>query len=220
MKFGELSTTLLIAYQLLRIQPFYRALALNNYTISDVIRNRRTVKPKLYGDEVFDESLINEILENANWAPTHGMTEPWRFFVFTGSARKRLAEFLAATYKQVTPPESFKPKKYEGMSVNALLAQAVIVIGMKRQETEKISELDEIMAVACAVQNMHLTAASHGLGGFWSTNVAAVSNQMRDFVGLSEKDRALGLFYLGIPKDGFPVCERGPIEEKTQWFRE
>ena len=42
----------------------------------------------------------------------------------------------------------------------------VIVIGMKRQPSGKISELDEIQAVACAVQNMHLTATAHGLGGY------------------------------------------------------
>jgi nitroreductase len=80
--------------------------------------------------------------------------------------------------------------------------------------------LDEIMAVACAVQNMHLTAAANGLGGFWSTNVAAISDAMRDFVGLDAKDRALGLFYVGYPAGDWPACERGPIDEKVEWKRE
>lgn len=188
--------------------------------ITDVIRNRRTVKPKGYDDRELDEAVIHEILENASWAPTHGMTEPWRFTVFVGDARQKLADFLAATYKEITPADSFKPNKYEGMSRNAMLARAVIVVGMKRQESQKITELDEIMAVACAVQNMHLTAAAHGLGGFWSTNVAAVSEQMRDFVGLGHNDRALGLFYLGYPKGDFPIGNRQPIAEKVRWIRE
>ena len=97
--------------------------------------------------------------------------------------------------------------------------RAVIAIGMKRQETQKISELDETMAVACAVQNMHLTAASHGLGAFWSTNVAAISDQMRDFIGLTGNDRALGLFYVGYPSDSdWPEGFRGPVESKVEWI--
>jgi nitroreductase len=188
--------------------------------ITAAIRHRRTVKPKFFSNRSVDESLIREMLENANWAPTHGMTQPWRFRVFVGPARQRLADFLAQTYKDLTPPDQFKPNKFEGMSKNAMLAQAVIAVGMHRQKAEKISELDEIMAVACAVQNMHLTAAANGLGGFWSTNVAAISDAMRDFVGLDAKDRALGLFYVGYPAGDWPACERGPIDEKVEWKRE
>ena len=169
-----------------------------------VIRERRTVKPSQFADREVDQSIVQLILENANWAPTHGMTEPWRFTVYTGAARGRLAKFLAETYKSLATPAQFKPNKYEGMSKNALLAPVVIAIGMKRQEVEKISELDEIQAVACAVQNMHLTAAAHGLGGFWSTNIAAVSDAMRQFTGLGPKDRAMGLFYIGYPASDWP----------------
>ncbi len=188
--------------------------------ISSIIRQRRTFKPKCLSARPVDESIIQEMLENANWAPTHGMTEPWRFRVFAGEARGRLAEFLAATYKEVTPAESFKQKKYDALLENPLLAPIVIAVGMKRQEIEKISELDEIQAVACAVQNMHLTAAAHGVGAFWSTNAAAISQQMRDFMGLGPKDRALGLFYIGYPAGDWPASTRQPIDDKVQWIRE
>ena len=187
---------------------------------SQWIRHRRTVKPKDFSDRPIEESIIHQLLENANWAPTHGMTEPWRFFVFAGSARRRLAEFLASTYKAITPPDQFKPNKYEGMSKNATLAQVVIAIGMKRQEIEKITELDEIQAVACAIQNLHLSATAVGLGGFWSTNAAAISDPMRDFLGLGPKDRALGLFYLGYPAGPWPSGSRGPLATKLTWHRD
>ena len=188
--------------------------------ISDLIRRRRTVKPKQFSARPIDEAIIHELLENANWAPTHGMTEPWRFSVFMGDSRQRLAKLLAATYKELTPPESFKPNKYEGMSKNAMLAPVVIAIGMKRQEIEKIPELDEIQAVACAVQNLQLSAAAFGLGAFWSTNVAAISAKMRDFTGLGPKDRALGLLYLGYPACDWPTSTRMPVEQKVRWHRD
>ena len=188
---------------------------MNPAAITELIRHRRTIKPKFMSDRPIDEAIVQEILENANWAPTHGLTEPWRFAVFSGDARGRLAEFVATTYQAITPSEQFRQNKYEGMRVNATLAQVVIAIGMKRQSSQKISELDEMQAVACAVQNMHLTAAAYGLGAFWSTNPAAISDQMRQFVSLAENDRALGLFYLGYPAGDWPASARGPIEEKV-----
>lgn len=188
--------------------------------VTELIRRRRTIKPQNFSDRAIAPELLAEILENANWAPTHGMTQPWRLHVFTGDGRSRLAEFLAATYKRITPAEQFKPNKYEGMSKNVLLSPVVIAIGMKRQEIEKISLLDEIQAVACAVQNMHLTAAAHGLGGFWSTNAAAISDAMREFLGLGPNDRAMGLFYLGYPSIDWPAGSRDSIDDRVTWHPE
>jgi nitroreductase len=185
--------------------------------ITEVIRKRRTIKPGQMSDRSIDREVIDEILVNANWAPTHGMTQPWRFRVFEGDSRADLAHFLATAYKAITPPDSFRQAKFENFSVNPTRAGAVIVVGMKRQESEKITELDEIMAVACAVQNMHLTATARGLGAFWSTNAAAVSDQMRDYIGLSAKDRALGLFYLGHFVGDWPESAREAVDAKVSW---
>lgn len=186
-------------------------------SISDVIRRRRTVKPAQMSDQEIPREVLDEILINATWAPSHGMTQPWRFRVYQGQSRFELAQFLAATYQQITAPENFKQAKYDSFSVNPTRAGSVIVVGMKRQTSQKITELDEIMAVACAVQNMHLTAAAHGLGGFWSTNAAAVSDQMRDFIGLDENDRALGLFYVGHVAGDWPTQQRDDVESKVSW---
>ncbi len=178
------------------------------------IRNRRTVKPKLMTDRPVPDAIINEMLENANWAPTHDMTQPWRFTVFTGDARREVAELLAATYKEVTPPDSFKEKKYESLGTNPTRAPVLISIAMKRQDSEKIPEVEEVQAVACAVQNMHLTAAAHGVGAFWSSNAAVCSEQMKSFLGLDQRDQVLGLFYVGYPQE-WPTSDRSPIEDKV-----
>ena len=53
--------------------------------INDVIKYRRSIYPKEYqqGKTIPDE-IIWQILENANHAPNHKQTEPWRFKVFSG----------------------------------------------------------------------------------------------------------------------------------------
>lgn len=193
---------------------------LNPEAITALIRHRRSMKPKCFSNLPVAPSVLNQILSNACWAPSHGMTQPWRFTVFTGRARERLADFLAGTYQDLVPKESFRSKKYESLLRNPTLAPVVIAVGMKRQPSEKISELDETMAVACAVQNLHLTATAFGLGGFWSTNVAATSDAMAEMTGLSPPDRALGLFYLGYPAGRWPESKRDPLDSKVQFLDE
>lgn len=61
--------------------------------VSALIRRRRAIFPKFYlpGKPV-DRAFIEEMLENANHAPTHKLTEPWRFRVFhSPESRERLA---------------------------------------------------------------------------------------------------------------------------------
>ena len=99
-------------------------------------------------------------------------------------------------------------------------SSAAIAICMKRQETEKIPEIEEIAAVACAVQNMHLTATAYGIGACWVTGGATYSDEMKAFLGLTVKDRCLGLFYIGYPIIEWPTSQRQPIEYFTEWVTE
>ena len=59
------------------------------------IRERRTVDLPLLSPDPIDDQTLDTLLEAANWAPNHGRTEPWRFAVFTGEGRLKLADALA-----------------------------------------------------------------------------------------------------------------------------
>ncbi len=185
--------------------------------VTECIRRRRTIKPQKYsGDDVPDE-IIAEILENANWAPTHGRTEPWRFVVFRGDAKRALSDWLIELYDEQTPPDKVIPAKRKKLQDYALLAPVAITVSMKRQESEKIAEIEEIQAVACAVQNMYLTAAAHGLGAFYSTPKVIYVDRAKEFLELGEKDRWMGIFYVGYPSADWPEGKRRPVEEKVAY---
>src|SRR2546423_12470257 len=129
-----------------------------NYNIEEInhlIRNRRSVFVKQFeeGRRIPDE-LVRQILENAIWAPTHGQTEPWHFVVFTGDGLKKLAHFQSELYKE-SAGENFKETTYQNLKNNPLKASHVIAICMKRSAAKKIPEIEEIEAVACAVQNIY-----------------------------------------------------------------
>ena len=187
--------------------------------ITEVIRNRRTIYPEQFSDRKVHREQIELLLNNAIWAPTHGNTQPWRFKVFMEDARKGLSDCLVNTYKEMTPLEDQKEMKIAKMTNRPMKSSAIIAICMERQPSEKISEQDEILAVACAVQNMHLTCTAYGLGGFWATPGVINSQQMKDFLGLGAKDKCLGLFFVGYLSSDieWPKGQRKPIEYLTEW---
>ena len=148
------------------------------------------------------------------------MTEPWRFFVFSHEARARVGLQLAEIYRTITPAAAVKPGKPDKLVESCQRSSHVIAIGMKRQESRRIPEVEEIAAVACAVQNLHLTATAHGLAGYWSSGKAICSDEFRAFLRLAPEDRVLGLFFLGYPDGAWPDGQRSPATDKVQWFRE
>lgn len=185
--------------------------------ISELIKHRRTIFPKDYSPRAVHRELVERILTNATWAPTHGLTQPWRFSVFAGPARERLAGFLGETYRAATPPERFLQRKYDNLTQRPVQSSVVIGIGLERDPKGKISEHDEQWAVACAVQNMHLTCTAYGLGAFWSTAGAATGAAMRDFLGLGPDGQAMGLFFIGYPTGEWPAGHRRPLETVSTW---
>lgn len=186
--------------------------------ITELIRNRRTIYPEQFSERKIHREQIELLLNNAQWAPTHGNTQPWRFVVFTEAGRVKLSDFLSKTYLEITPSEKQNDAKLAKMLNRPLLSSAVIAICMHRQEEEKIEEIEEIEAVACAVQNMHLTCTAYGIGGFWSTPKLIYHSKMNDFLGLAEKDKCLGLFYLGYPSIEWPESHRKPLEYNSTWI--
>lgn len=186
--------------------------------ITAVIQDRRTIFPEQFSNRKVHKEQIEKLLNNAIWAPNHGMTQPWRFKVFTEEGLKKLADFQATHYKEITPPEKFDPGKYDKLKTRPLLASAVIAICMKRQESEKIPEIEEIEAVACAVQNMYLTAAAYGLAAYWGSGGVTYTEGMKNFLRLAQKDKCLGFLYLGYPAIEWPKSHRKPIEYVTEWI--
>ena len=185
--------------------------------ISDLIKSRRTIYPKDYTDREVHREIIERVLTNASWAPTHGMTQPWRFTVFTGEARKRLSDFLGQEYTRSTPVEKFLQRKFENLTQRPLQSSVVVAIGMARDPQGKINERDELLAVACAVQNMYLTCTAYGLGGFWATGAVLIGTGLRDFLGLGAEDCCLGIFYMGYPALEWPKGYRKPWVEFVKW---
>lgn len=186
-------------------------------TIKDIIAKRRSVFPDQYNGKSVTKEEFQQILEAANWAPTHKKTEPWRFKVVQGSAKDRLGKFMAEKYKATTT--KFSSYKYEKTLRKFEQSAAVIVICMQRDPKESIPEWEETAAVAMAVQNMWLACTELQIGAYWSTPKTTAS--VGAFFDLAPGEKCLGFFYMGHFDGDLPTGERkSEITEKTEWFSE
>lgn len=194
-----------------------------NFDITSVlglVAHRRSIKPvDMDAAKEVSKEIIEQLTECANWAPSHGLTEPHRLHIFHGDARKEFASLLQNSYKAETPEDQFKPEKVEKMGNNVMFANSIIAICMKRDTTGKFPEEEEIGAVACAIQNMHLAASAIGLGLYWSSPPVSYGEHFKEFFNLEGEDKCLGFLFVGWPKDGFewPSSRRKPAADKLTW---
>ena len=125
---------------------------------------------------------------------------------------------MSDLYKEVTLKKGFfNENKFEMLKNKPLLASHVISIGMKRDEKERLPEIEEVEAVACAVQNMYLTASAHGVGCYWGSGGVTYFEEAKPFFDLEPNDKLLGFMFLGYPKSDWPESKRKPIEDKVTW---
>lgn len=192
---------------------------MNNFGIlREIIINRRSTKPTAFNGKPIDDQLIRQLLELANWAPSHGLTEPWRFIVYSGDAVREFSHKHAEQYRQVTPPDKFAIAKYDKQAHNGDLASHLIIVYMQRGSNPGIPALEEICATATAAGNILLGAEALGLAVLWSTGGTVLQPVMKEYLGLGPEDVVLGLLYLGYTDEPRRPGKRTPVAEKTKWI--
>lgn len=186
-------------------------------TVSKVISSRRTIKPQQMNGTAIEQDKIEELIQLADWAPTHGRTEPWRFYIWGGS---KVATFCKdhADMKRAAQAD-FTDDAYEKLSAMGDKASHVIIAVMRRGDLPKVPALEEVAATAAAIQNLLLGAESLGIAVYWGTGGSVLQPEMKAYLGLREEDQVLGALYLGYSDE--PAKEgmrKTPLSEKAIWM--
>ena len=186
--------------------------------VIEAIHKRHSV-PKVKPDPVPRE-LIEKLLDAGNQAPNHYTVRPWRFFVLTGDARKRLGDVMAASQK-----DRFPDLPAEGLDKTRALplrAPVLIALGVDKPAESKVIEVENISAVAAAAQNILLAAHALGLGAMIRTGDWARDPKVKHFFGLAEDQHIVGFIYVGYPEvqaDPAPVpAPRPAVADRIVWM--
>ncbi|KUJ56957.1 nitroreductase family protein [Chryseobacterium aquaticum] len=161
--------------------------------LKEIIEQRRSIFPKDYSDTEISQEILDEILHSATLAPNHKRTKPWRFTIFRGEEKAKLALEMQSIYKSTQSETLFLEKKYNdiGFKINKADTVVSIVVNFSGM----VPEWEEIAAVSMAVQNMYLTCTANNIGCYWSS--PKIVDHLKESLTIEENQKCLGFLYVG-----------------------
>lgn len=188
-------------------------------TVLESIKNRRSVYPEVFSAEAVTQEELEQLLEMANYAPNHKLTQPWRFKVAASDRKTDFAEAMVAAYEAAVPVEKQLPKKPRTIRKRAQKSSFMLAVCMQRDPKVSLPEWEELAAMSMAVQNIWLAGEAMGIGMYWGSPGFMVRPEIRAFLQLSEGETCYGLLFIGRKPEGLElVSSRTPMSEKVSWL--
>ncbi|GAB6989319.1 nitroreductase family protein [Paenibacillus pini] len=176
--------------------------------LARIIRERRSVK-KGYTDQSVPKELVLELLNDAVYAPNHGLREPWRFIFVPAELKESFVEEMVQHY-----PEDMAENRRNYFSEPT----AFLIVIMPEEERQKQRD-EDYGAVGSMIQNFQLLAWERGLGVVWKTNVHIYDKRLHERLGLTDHERIAGYLHLGYFDEVPEGKPRIPVEEKFTIFQ-
>jgi nitroreductase len=166
------------------------------------------------GEPAPEGEALARILRAALRAPDHGALRPWTILLVRGAARGALGDVLAdalAARSAGTSPEDLARERGKAMR-----APLVAVVVASIAPSPKIPEVEQLLSAGCVAYGLEIAAQAEGFGAVWKTGAAVYDRAVHQRLGLGERDRIVGLIYLGTPTTEPPDIERPRIEDHVR----
>jgi F420 biosynthesis protein FbiB-like protein len=184
---------------------------LTSIKLHNFLRTRRSVR-RFKPDPVPD-SVIQEILTTATFAPSAHNRQPWRFCVVRDSALKiRLAEAMAVEFKRDLEKDGLPPEKVKAQTKRSqeriTSAPLLVIISLDMTEMDVYPDVKRkksehtmaVQSVANAGMQILLAAHAEGLGGVWVCSPLFVQETIQNILNLPKAWEPQGMFYIGYPE--------------------
>jgi nitroreductase len=159
------------------------------------IASRSTAK-SLTGPAPTSEQ-IERLLDAAGRAPDHARLKPWRFIAMNGAQRDAFADAVAQARRDKMPDYTDEQMQLEREKVRR--SPYILIAGCAvRKDLPKVPEIEQVLAVGAAVENLLLAAADLGIGAMWKTGPAAYSARVKAAAGLAADDHIVAIIHLGV----------------------
>jgi len=172
------------------------------------------------------DSVINDILTTATFAPSAHNRQPWRFCVVTDTSTKtKLADAMSVEFKRDLEKDGLAPEKVQAQITRSKArmtsAPVIIVINLDMSEMDvypdkkrKQAEFRMAMqSVANAGMQLLLAAHAEGLGGVWICSPLFAQGTVQETLNLPKSWEPHGMFYLGYPEVIPEIRERKSLDE-------
>jgi nitroreductase len=170
--------------------------------------------PSKLGEPAPSREIIQRIIEAGVRAPDHGRLRPWRFVVLAGDARKQLGDAMAEMLRTKMPDAT--QDQLDGERRKPLRAPVIVAVAA-HVTPGKIPEIEQVLAVGAAVQNMMLAAHALGFGAMWKSGGAAYDINVKRLLQLDDRDHIVAFLYLGSVAVPGPLIA-APTDQIVRWL--
>jgi nitroreductase len=167
-------------------------------SFAELAHARRTHKS--FGSEPVPREVLLELLALAALAPTHHMTQPWRFRVLGPEA---LAALKDAAGEKEAPKLDRAP---------------TLVVASAALSGDLVQDEEDVCATAAAIQLVLLAATDRGLATYWRTPGVLRTRAGREALRIPHGERVLALLHFGSPAREPSPREREPVESYVQFL--
>ncbi|GMH99278.1 hypothetical protein TrVE_jg10295 [Triparma verrucosa] len=129
-------------------------------------------------------SVVTSALECAIKAPNHRLTEPWKFYLLGPKSIQSASDLV--------PSKSSKWSKIPGWMVFT-----------SKKSDDPVVHKENLLAVACSVQNFMLSLNSNGIGSKWMTSEFIFEEEFGGIVGVEGgEEEVVGCVWFGFEVGG------------------
>lgn len=176
--------------------------ATESKVLKEIMQYRRDVRGDRFIQKELPNTVIDQLLEAALYAPSVGYSQPWKFVVIDEQAIKQKV-FNSFSKTNTQAQQLFSGKKQENYSQLKLegILEAPINIAIFYQHPTKpilgqtsMVEMGKY-SVVCAIQNMWLMARSLNIGMGWVSIVDP--DQVKEAVNAPENSELISYLCIG-----------------------
>jgi len=168
--------------------------------VLEAIKGKRSIRA--FTNRDVPAEIVEELIDSARWAPSAGNIQPWEFIIVRKPRiRRRLAEAaLSQTFIEEAPV-------------------VIVVCADEERSSQGYGLRGEtlycIQDTAAAIQNIHLTAYSLGLGTCWVG--AFREEETREILKIPRGIKPVAMIPLGYPAEVPRARSRKPISQMVHY---
>ncbi len=178
----------------------------------------RRVSTRQFRPEPVPRYAIERLLAAAVRAPNHKLTEPWRFVVLTGGAKRLYAELRRAhrakKFAEGDPAGATSAEKHHR---EALETPAFVVVLCARSD-DAVRREEDYGAAMMAIENLLVAATADGFGTALHTGGIMENPELRALVRAGDGFRIVAIVSLGYPAAPEEPKRRTTAAELTTWL--
>lgn len=188
-----------------------QGILLNTIDLHNFLRTRRSIRR--FKPDPAPDSVIQNILTTATYAPSAHHRQPWRFVVVTDlSVRTQLADAMSQDFERDLTRDGLSPEKIHAQIKRSkeriTSAPAAILLCLDISEIDsypdekrnKAEYMTAVQSVAAAGLQLLLAAHAEGLGGVWACWPLFAQKTIQRTLNLSQSWEPQGMFFVGYPE--------------------